>query len=394
MESSTDLMETYMTTIGTIVDSVIDTIASLEDEEREKKVWPERMFYPSQMSIDVGDGTAGACGRALYYEMKGQPRNIPDARSQKIFARGKMVESYYQRIMARNDLIKEMTNVDFKLLGTNIKFRDYKNHISGEFDAIYELDGIVYGMEIKTVGTNYHAISESITAWDAMPKIGAALQVLCYLDYTVGKTLRIISKQNMETGAMQQWLEECDPNLDDAFSIDTFTLLYWCANVEEKWYTLKLSDGGSLMIDSRTYSKINIADMHSKRKKLIEYIETNTLPPQDYSLGYPERDALDTKIKVVNRALSGIKRRKALTDEEHKDHKATCELLAEKEAELELLNKEYEALYEASNKKCFDFKQRSMKTWAQKGCDWRCISLYCSFRNICEKNINPFGENK
>jgi len=379
-----------MTDISNIIDTVIDKIASIEDEARETKVWPNRMFYPSQISVDVGEGTAGACGRALYYEMKGITKTIPDARSQKVFARGKMVEDYYQKIMNRSDLIDQMNGVNFELLGTNIKFRDADSQISGEFDAIYSLDGIVYGMEIKTVGTNYYAINGSITAWDAMPKVGAALQVLCYLDYVKGKTLRLVNLENSE-GHIQQWIKECEPDTDEAFTIDTFTLLYWCASGEEKWYTLKLSDAGALMIDGRTYSKINTANMHSKRKRLIECIENNILPPQDFSLGYPERDKLDDKIKAVNRAISGIKRRKALTDDQHEDHTLTCELLKEKEQELAELDKQYQTLYEAANRKCFDFKAPSMKTWAKKGCDWRCISLYCSFREICERNENPFS---
>src|SRR5574343_391124 len=92
----------------------------------------EKRFYPSEASVQVTDEfgdkvTHGGCLRASYFRLSGEFEGTPhDARSEYIFAQGKMIEEW---------LIGKWKEMGV-WVDNNVKFIDTEHNISGELDAI------------------------------------------------------------------------------------------------------------------------------------------------------------------------------------------------------------------------------------------------------------------
>ena len=384
--------------------------------------WPQRAyFYPSQTNLKVNDGVAGVCQRRLYYNMNGLPEPSFDAMTLHKFERGNFFENWYQDILSR----AHITDIDFKFVAGNVKFKDEINKISGEFDGIVWMDGRYVGLEVKTIGGNYYAIKHHCGD-NSMPKDEAVFQVMQYLDYAGRHPLKLIPSENLRKvdlvgndskeidAKITSWKHKgfkiksestsaiwlvapsikaipCAVDDPDAIVISEFRIIYWSGGEHQAEHTVSLADDGHVIINGKHFPDVNVNSIHESRKELIEYLETKTLPPKQYRMNYRDRDKLADSKKPLNQKIAGVKRRNAYKVDKHKDHKATLLEYTKLERKIQEIDDAIIDLYKADLAGNFSFQETSQSSWDKKEADWQCT--YCPYKQMCKVDFNPGDDN-
>ena len=363
------------------------------ESEKTGQFW----LYPSSTAIGTKDQYGGACLRAMYYKMKKVEERPLLFRSASIFDRGKYVETAIQSVFTRCK--------DVEVLGTNVKFRDEINRVSGEFDLIVRVSGICIGVEIKTIGGNHYAVANQVVKFDSKPKLNYVLQVMRYLDFTDKRRLKLITGvEAVERGITTEdskglWAVEAGSE-EDAFLISRFHIIYWASGEQYSEYALELQPNSKddqyiiitkLNEDEKNYTykfkELSLGSIHEQDKILKQHVEANALPDRCYIPEFPHRKELLEKRKEVIRKLNGIKRRKAYENSEDAEHTSTLELYNQANEQLTNITEELDTMYTAWMQQSLDFEKASYKKWEEMDRDWQCA--YCSFLTQCLNSFNP-----
>lgn len=223
-------------------------------------------FYPSEASVKVTDEfddiiTYGGCLRAAYFRLNDEFTGAPyEARTEYIFAQGKLIEEYLVNIW------KEMG----VWVANNIKFMDEENNISGELDVILSEppNGQLYIGEVKTF-YGYHAKKELFGNFKTkgFPKMSQLLQLLIYLNFFKDKGLPY------------------------------GRLIYFARDsVDRKTFKVELQENGDKTypkVDGEIVTSFTIQDVIGRYKELQEYLLHNTIPPNDFELQYSDEKIED-----------------------------------------------------------------------------------------------------
>jgi hypothetical protein len=220
----------------------------------------ERRFYPSEASVQVTDEhgdliTHGNCLRASYLRCSGDFEGVPyDARAQYIFAQGKMIEEALIRWW------KEMGI----WVANNVKFLDEENNISGELDVILAEppDGQMYIGEVKSF-YGYHAEKELFgSKYKAgFPKTSQLLQLLVYLNHF---------EDRLPYGRMIYFARD---------------------SVKRRTFKVELEHEGSVTypkVEGKVVRQFSVEDIINRYKLLQIHLDSDTVPPKDFELVYPD----------------------------------------------------------------------------------------------------------
>ena len=187
------------------------------------------VFYPTDASVVVNVGGQnmmfGKCARAVYMRMMGYEKTAPKKeRAERIFGYGKYFEQNEIDIYKRAG-IYVANNVKFSM-----QIPNSDSFVSGEVDAIVQIDGEYIGVEFKTsYGNNF--LRQNIIGYKRKgkstgleyvlddllpaPKIEHILQVMLYLDFYSDsiKEFHIVysARDSMEMAEYRLWL---DPRAD------------------------------------------------------------------------------------------------------------------------------------------------------------------------------------
>jgi hypothetical protein len=229
---------------------------------------PPTRHYPSEASLILGNGDViGRCHRQSWYKRKGYyPDKLIGAKNLRIMKIGKSIEQieigfcksmgiYLDDDLALENEVRGMT-------------------ISGKIDAIYVDEyGKAVCVEYKTTsGYTFASVAGKIRRLKAGPKPEHALQVMLYLDAI-------------------SWLE--------------YGLIFYInrRDAETMEHKVEILRNGVLINgEPEEYTMQGIYDRY---EELTKYLESNTLPPCDYT---PEYDGgkvedLNRRGKVSNKAM-------------------------------------------------------------------------------------------
>jgi hypothetical protein len=221
-------------------------------------------FFPSEASVSWTDQhgierVTGACLRQVWYRLTGTGEpSKPDPYSEWIFALGKAVEQI---------LIEQWKCMGI-LVGNNIKFYDAKRNISGELDVVLQdpESSKLFGVEVKSF-YGYNATKEVCgnTKVVGHPKTSQLLQTLIYVDLC--KDLGIL---------------------------DYFKLVYYARDSahRKEFDVTVIDDNGQTrpVVDGVVDYRFTMENVYSRYKTLKSHIESNTIPPRDYSIAFsPEK---------------------------------------------------------------------------------------------------------
>jgi hypothetical protein len=275
--------------------------------------------------------------------------------------------------------------------------------VSGEFDIIIQIGTKIIGVEVKSVGGNQYAIKNQITNFDAKPKLGYTLQVMRYLDYVNGKSLKILSghdafsQGHVDYDGSKSWIVETDDTDPDGISIEEFHIIYWSGGEHYAEYALKLHRDGYLMMKKMDrdsdkdyvyhHKFITVEGIRAKSAELLSYLESNTLPPRSYNISFDGREAIFKEQKKLRRKISGYKRRKSFKDASIVGHEETIRLFNEANTRMEVLESDLKSQYEQWLGSMVDFETPSYKKWLSMDRDWQCN--YCNFYPYCKRDYNP-----
>jgi hypothetical protein len=223
-----------------------------------------RFFYPSEASVKLRDAhgdekVEGKCLRASYFrlseEFQGEPH---DAHSQYIFMGGNRVEDQLVNIW------KEMG----VWVDNSVKFVDHENNISGELDAILcePGSGQLYGVEVKSF-YGYFAEKEIFgnKSQKGFPKMGQLLQTLIYLNFFKDR-------------------------------LPFFRMVYFDrGGCKRRTFKIELHEEGNIVypkVEGDIIRSFTVNDIYDRYSELKSYLDTKTIPPNDFELQYS-----DTKIR-------------------------------------------------------------------------------------------------
>lgn len=222
---------------------------------------PSKYFYPSEASVKLTDEhgdsvTEGGCLRASYFRLSGEFEGIPhDARTEYIFMQGKSVES---------DLVSLWKEMGI-WVANNIKFIDQNNNISGELDAVLAEPetGQLYGVEVKSF-YGYHAEKEIMGNFkkSGFPKMSQLLQTLVYLNY---------------------WHDK---------GLPYFRMVYFARDsVKRRTFKIELHKEGNIIypkVEGQVIRSFTVNQVLDRYKQLQQYVDSKTIPPNDYELQYSD----------------------------------------------------------------------------------------------------------
>lgn len=217
-----------------------------------------KSFYPSEASVKVYDNHGdevvhGGCLRASYFRLSGEFEGTPhDERSMFIFGMGNKVE----------DMLIETWKEMGIWVDNNVKFVDEENNISGEIDVILAEppSGQLYGVEVKSF-YGYMAEKELFggKGQPGFPKMNHLLQTLVYLNHLKSQ-------------------------------LPYFRIAYFGRDsVKRRTFKVELHQEGEILypkVEGNVLRQFSIADILARYKELSHYLETNTVPPNDFELQY------------------------------------------------------------------------------------------------------------
>lgn len=232
-----------------MVDKYLET-PHLPPEPRHASGW-----YPSSASCIITNQYGeqeiiGECLRKIFYRATHAPVSNPTT------ARG-------MRIMGVGKRVEEFEVEQYKQLGiwrgNNIKFFNPNNNVSGEVDCFVWDEDIkeVIGVELKSgYGYMFQKLVLGTGAKKGTPDYKHLLQVMLYIDY-FGYMFKLV------------YIERGN-----------------AARVE---YDITLNDDGSPNIDGIPVTcGLTVPNCVARFKQAGEYIKSNTLPPRDFYLKYPQ----------------------------------------------------------------------------------------------------------
>lgn len=218
-------------------------------------------FYPSEASVKLVDQhgdliTEGGCLRKSYFRLSDDYQPTAHSPHTKyIFMQGNMIEDKLVQIWKEMGIWHD----------NSVKFYDVENNISGELDAVLKEppSGKLYGVEVKTF-YGYHGGKEIFgnKSQKGFPKMSQLLQTLVYLNY---------------------WQDK---------GLDYFRMVYFARDdARRKTFKIELHKEGNIvfpMVDGEVIRSFTIDDVLARYKDLKHYVETDTVPPTDFELQYPD----------------------------------------------------------------------------------------------------------
>lgn len=203
----------------------------------------------------------GTCTRAAYYSCIGAGEGGVGRNRDMARKLGDFTEYMLLKILEDNKTLVEKA----------VKFTIDDYRISGKLDAIITVDDAQAGLEIKSLSANEWTINSIFgSRWNKpAPKIEHLLQCMVYLYAYRG-------------------------------TIDTFYLVYIRrdnGDLKEFKLELVLVDGVLYpSIDGNVYYDVNCNNILDRARKLKNYIDTDIVPPRDYSIVY-RKDYLDKLLR-------------------------------------------------------------------------------------------------
>ena len=270
--------------------NLLDEWMVREDEVPSHR-WPN--LFPSEASVVIkssrGKEVQGTCARKAWLRYQSSvvanmmdtgdeqepegllsslPRAKRDPTSEWIFEERRRIEDTILGVMTKAGLYYSGHRKFLVDLPSGLK-------LSGEIDAVIQVNGELVGVEIKSV-SGYNAESE-IFGTPALRRLG--------------KKGRPRDSHLLQTG-LYAWKYRD--------SLPSFCLLYFLRGkslrCEFEIRVQEARDDWTILIDGRP-SEVTINMILDRYRELAEHIKTNTLPPRDYSLVYND--------KTMNERLSG-----------------------------------------------------------------------------------------
>ena len=219
-----------------------------------------KYFYPSEASVEITDKNGdrkveGGCLRAAYFRLTEDYEGSPHtAHSEYIFIQGSSVEKFLV------NLWKEMGI----WVANSVKFVDHENNISGELDAILmePSNGQSYGVEVKSF-YGYNAEKEIMgnKYQKGFPKMSHLLQTLIYLNHFQDR-------------------------------LPYFRIVYFDrGGSKRRTFKIELHKEGNIVypkVEGDIIRSFTVNDILSRYQELKEYLETGTVPPNDFELQYSD----------------------------------------------------------------------------------------------------------
>lgn len=216
---------------------------------------PSNRHWPSESSIVLDGNVIGSCLREKYYQRMNYPPDTPiSTQSMRKMEVGKIIEQY-EIALAKEAGIWVADDVAFQ-------FEDEGIIVSGKLDAIYKYRGSDVCVEYKS-SSGWPFIKRVFggtgvnSKMYALPKLEHVLQTILYLHAKPELRYGIIFYINRD-------------------SMDT---------IEHK---VQLKNDHVLL--NKTRVNITIDMILDRYKELTEYLDTNTIPPADFTPAYREDD--------------------------------------------------------------------------------------------------------
>jgi len=219
------------------------------------RLTPPKGYYPSSSSIEVIEYgkkvVKGSCLRKLYWQYTGEPPT--DVSS---------VDQNWRAEMGNwvSNMLVEWCKKAGTYVADEVPFVDTKNYLSGRVDLIYQhpVSKEYIGVEIKSIG-DYYQRKGTVSGYPLKPKIYHLLQVICYLDFF----------ENHPT-----------------FPIKTFEIPYIArCTGERNCFVITRDSSGQVYVDGAP-SGITAEMIHSRNRRLTEFIKNKELPDRDFTLQF------------------------------------------------------------------------------------------------------------
>lgn len=243
-----------------IIDKLDNFIIKEEIEKAESHYRRHpKVYWPSQASIILQDGEKiGTCHRQAFYQIKHIPATNPSsARNIRQRRYGKVIEEVEIDIARQNNILL----ADQLVFETHLK---YGVIVRGKIDAVYNIDCIRKGIELKT-GHGYFFQKQiwGSETKSGNPRYNNLLQVILYLD----------GFKNHDT-----------------FKFNELYLIYIDRGTGESQEFKITLESGHPVIDGEIDYNVNINNIYDRYYKLHYYIVKNMLPPCDYVPHYNEEE--------------------------------------------------------------------------------------------------------